>query len=150
MSSHSNYPLPNFHFEVNWGGTRIGFVKISGLEVTTEVIEYREGSSLIYNSTKQPGRTSYSNILLERGIFLNDFEFFAWWQKTYQFMENGQAFRRDVTISLLDDQHKPVLIWSLINAWPCRVKWGELNAQDNQVMMELLELTHEGLVLLGN
>jgi phage tail-like protein len=145
-----NYPLPNFHFEVNWGGTRIGFSKISGLEVATSVIEYREGSYLIYNTTKQPGRTTYSNILLERGIFLNDFDFFSWWQKTYNFQEKSQSFRRDIMISLLDDAHNPVMVWKVLNAWPCRVKWSELNAMDNQVMMESLELTHEGLVLQTN
>jgi phage tail-like protein len=142
-----NYPLPNFHFEVNWGGTRIGFSIITGLEVATSVIEYREGSYLIYNTTKQPGRTVYGNIILERGIFLNDFEFFTWWQNTYNFQERNQLFRRDVVISLFDDAHNPVMVWKLLNAWPCKVKWGELNALDNQVMMESLELTHEGLVL---
>ncbi len=145
-----NYPLPNFHFEVNWGGTRIGFSKISGLEVATSVIEYREGSYLIYNTTKQPGRTIYGNIKLERGIFLHDFDFFTWWQKTYNFQEKSQSFRRDVVISLLDDAHNPVMVWMLLKAWPCTVKWSELNAVDNQVMMESLELAHEGLVLQTN
>jgi phage tail-like protein len=144
-----NYPLPNFHFEVNWGGTRIGFSKITGLEVATSVIEYREGSYLIYNTTKQPGRTLYGNIVLERGLFLNDFDFFTWWQKTYNFQEKSQAFRRDVIISLQDDAHNPVMVWKVLNAWPCRVKWSELNATNNQVMMETLELTHEGLVTLN-
>jgi T4-like virus tail tube protein gp19 len=46
------YPLPNFHFEVDWGGTRIGFTSVTGLEAVTEVIEYREGQSKIYNPTK--------------------------------------------------------------------------------------------------
>jgi phage tail-like protein len=145
-----NYPLPNFHFEVNWGGTRIGFSKITGLEVATSVIEYREGSYLIYNTTKQPGRTLYSNVILERGIFLNDFDFFTWWQRTYNFQDKNLQFRRDVLISLLDDTHNPVMVWKLLNAWPCKVKWSELNAIDNQVMMESLELTHEGLVLQTN
>jgi phage tail-like protein len=144
-----NYPLPSFHFEVNWGGTRIGFSKITGLEVATSVIEYREGSYLIYNTTKQPGRTLYGNIVLERGLFLNDFDFFTWWQKTYNFQEKSQAFRRDVIISLQDDAHNPVMVWKVLNAWPCRVKWSELNATNNQVMMETLELTHEGLVTLN-
>jgi phage tail-like protein len=141
------YPLPKFHFLVDWGGARIGFTKITGLEVTTSVIEYREGSYLIYNNTKQPGRTVYGNIILERGLFLGDIEFFSWWQKTYNFQEVNQVFRRDITISLLNEQHHPVMVWTLIKAWPCRVKWGELNAQENQFMMESLELAHEGLVL---
>jgi phage tail-like protein len=54
-------------------------------------------------------------------------------------------YRRDITIKLLGEQHTPVITWLVINAWPCRVKWGELNAYDNSVFMEELEITHEGL-----
>jgi hypothetical protein len=31
----AEYPLPKFHFEVNWGGTKIGFTEVSGMEVET-------------------------------------------------------------------------------------------------------------------
>lgn len=41
----TSYPLPKFHFLVDWGGTKIGFAEVSGLSFETEVIEYREGSS---------------------------------------------------------------------------------------------------------
>lgn len=74
-----DYPLPKFHFIVDWGGTRIGFTEISGLAFEAEVIEYREGSSVIYNKTQQPGLTKYSNITLKRGVFLGDFELYQYW-----------------------------------------------------------------------
>ncbi len=141
------YPLPKFHFSVNWGGTRMGFTEVSGLEAATTVIEYREGSSPRYNKTKQPGMTKYGNIILKRGLFVGDLEFFTWWQKTYFFQEQSASFRRTIGIELLNEEHKPVFTWELANAWPCRVKWGELNAEENQVMLEELEITHEGLVL---
>ena len=41
----ANYPIPKFHFQVEWGGAKIGFTEVTGLEVSTELIEYREGSS---------------------------------------------------------------------------------------------------------
>ena len=50
-----NYPLPKFHFSVEWGGKRIGFTEASGLDAETEVIEYREGSSPEYSKVKMPG-----------------------------------------------------------------------------------------------
>jgi phage tail-like protein len=140
-----NYPLPKFHFEVDWGGTRIGFTEVSGLEAETEVIEYREGSNKLYHKNKQPGLTKYSNITLKRGTFKGDFEFFQWWQKTFFFQEVNAKYRRDISIKLLDEAHVPIITWSLANAWPCRVKWGNLNAMDNEVLMEELEITHEGL-----
>src|SRR6476659_8089864 len=71
-----NYPLPKFHFQVDWGGTRLGFTEVSGLEFETEVIEYREGSSKTYNKSKQPGLTKFSNVTLKRGVVIGDLEFF--------------------------------------------------------------------------
>jgi len=143
------YPLPKFHFQVDWGGTRLGFTKITGLQAATEVIEYREGINVRYGSSKQPGRTVYGNIILERGVFKGDFEFFQWWQNTFDFQEVNAKYRRDITIKLLDELHQPVLVWSVLNAWPCRVKWSELNALESSVLMEELEITHEGLSLLS-
>src|ERR1041385_8832850 len=118
MADVFKYPLPKFHFEVEWGGTRLGFTEVSGLSFETEVIEYREGNSKMYNSIKQPGRTKYSNIILKRGVVLHDNEFFTYWQSTLRFLESGSQFRRDIVIKLLDDEHKPVLVWTLHNAWP--------------------------------
>ena len=45
----AQYPLPKFHFRVEWGGTRIGFTEVTGLEVSTDVIEYRDGASPEYS-----------------------------------------------------------------------------------------------------
>ena len=144
-----NYPMPKFHFQVEWGEGRMGFAEVCGLEAETEVIEYREGSSPNYNRTRQPGLTKYSNIILKRGVFKEDFDFFKWWQKTYFFQEVSEQFRMTVIIQLLDESHKPIITWTLANAWPCRVKWGTLDAHANEVLMEELEITHEGLRIVG-
>lgn len=140
-----NYPLPKFHFEVDWGGTRVGFTEVCGLEFETEVIEYREGNDKTYNSLKQPGLTKYSNIILKRGVFLGDFEFFELWRKTFMFQEQSQQFRRDIVIKLLNEQHNSILTWSVANAWPCKVKYASLNAESNEILIEIMELVHEGL-----
>lgn len=63
----ANYPLPKFHFQVEWGGKNIGFTEVTGLTVETEAIEYRHGASPEYHKTKQPGLKKYSNITLKRG-----------------------------------------------------------------------------------
>ena len=104
-----NYPLPKFHFQLDWGGTRIGFTEVTGLDFETQPIEYREGSNKTYNKTKQPGLTKYSDITLKRGTFLGDFEFFKLWKNTFMYQEGAAKFRRDITIKLLDEEHKPVI-----------------------------------------
>src|ERR671912_624181 len=87
----NSYPMPAYHFIVDWGGTRTGFTEVSGLSITHEVVDYREGNSPVDTSVKIPGRTSFDNIILKRGIVKGDNEFFSW-MKTKQ---NSQIQRRD-------------------------------------------------------
>src|SRR5436190_2917063 len=101
MADNFKYPLPKFHFEVAWGGTRVGFTEVTGLDFETQVIEYREGNNPAYHKTKQPGLTKYTDIVLKRGTFLGDFEYFQLWKKTFMFQEGKEKFRRDVNIKLL-------------------------------------------------
>jgi phage tail-like protein len=137
------YPLKKFHFQVDWAGARLGFTQICGLNFETDVIEYREGNSKTLNKIKLPGLVKYSNVVLKRGVFLNDFDFFAWWQSTILL----SGFRRDVTIQLLDEEHKPVISWRLRNAWPCRLSYDCLNAETSEILIESLELAHEELIM---
>ena len=138
----NNYPLPEFHFQVNWGGTKIGFTEVSGLDFETQVIEYRSGADKDYNTTKQPGLTKYSNITLKRGTFKDDIELYDWWKTVYSF-----EFRRDITITILDIEHQPVITWKAINAWPCKLESPTLKATGNEVAIESIELVHEGLTI---
>ena len=125
----------------------MGFTEVSGLDFETEVIEYREGNSIKYNKSKQPGLTKYSNITLKRGIFLGDFDYFEWWKKTYYFQEVNAQYRTNVLIQLLDEQHNPIITWSLANAWPTKVQSTDLKADANEVAIESMELVHEGLTI---
>jgi phage tail-like protein len=144
MPVKSDYPLPSFHFQVEWGGARLGFTEVTGLDMQTEVIEYREGNEKSYTKSKMPGLRKFSNIVLKRGYFLGDTDFYKWARST-SFFNSGQKFRRTVTIKLLDDEHKPVMTWRLLNAWPTKLQAGDLKAQANEVLIETLELVHEGL-----
>ena len=40
----AQYPLPVFHFTVEWGGKRVGFSEISGLTQENQAIEYQSGA----------------------------------------------------------------------------------------------------------
>lgn len=139
----SNYPLAKFHFQVEWGGTKIGFTEVSGLDVETEVIEYRHGQSPEFSKTKMPGMQKFSNITLKRGTFENDNEFYKWWNT----VKLNTIQRRDVTIKLLNEVHDPVIIWKVKNAWPTKVQSTDLKADGNEVAIESMELVHEGLVI---
>lgn len=137
------YPQPNIHFSVEWGGTRIGFSEVSGLGMTVEVVEYREGSSPEYTPTKMPGRVTYDDIVLKRGVFESDNEFFNW----INTIQLHAVERRDVTVSLLDENHEPMRVWKIKNAFPTRLEGPLLVASGNDVAIETLVLAHEGLTI---
>lgn len=139
----ANYPLPKFHFQVDWGGTKIGFTEVTGLEVTIEPIEYRDGASPEYSKIKMPGMQSFSNITLKRGIFKSDNEFYKWWNT----VALNTIERRDLIISLLDESHAPVVVWKVKNAWPIKVQSTDLNGTGNETAIETLEVAHEGLTI---
>ena len=116
--------------------------KVTGLEAETELIEYREGSSAEYSKLKMPGMQKYANITLKRGTFLSDNDFFDWWKSTRTL---GSPERRDLIISLLNEEHAPVMIWKIKNAFPTKVQATDLKADGNEVAIETLELAHEGI-----
>jgi phage tail-like protein len=139
----AEYPLPKFHFAVQWGGTRIGFTEVTGLEVTTEKIEYRDGASKEYHKVKMPGMQTFGDLTLKRGVFASDNEFYDWWNT----VALNTIERRDITISLLNESHDPVVIWKVKKAWPTKVTSTDLNSSGNETAIETLVLTHEGLTM---
>ena len=139
----NEYPLPKFHFQVEWGGSKIGFTEVSGLDVEREVIEYRDGSSKEYSKLKQPGLTKFSNITLKRGSFDKDNDYYDWWSS----IKLETVERRDITISLLNEEHEPVVTWKVKNAWPSKVTPTDLKSDDNGIAIETMELVHEGLTI---
>ena len=101
----ATYPLPKFHFQVSWGGERIGFTEVTGLDKQVEAIEYREGSSKEYSKLKMPGMHKFSNITLKRGTMSKDNAFFNWINE----INLTVIERRDIVISLLNESHEPVM-----------------------------------------
>jgi len=139
----AEYPIVKFHFQLEWGGTKIGFTEVSGLDVETEIVEYRDGASPEYSKIKMPGMQKFSNITLKRGTFATDNEYYDWWNT----VKLNTIERRDITISLLNEEHEPVVVWKVKNAWPAKVQSTDLKADGNEVAIETMEIVHEGLTI---
>ena len=139
----SKNALLNCHFMVSWGGTDLGFMEVSGLDIQYDVVEYREGLSPEYASQKMPGRPRYPNIVLKRGIIKGDNEFYKW----ISTIRLNSVERRDITISLLDEEHNPARVWKVKNAFPVKLTGPVLKAAGNEVAVETLELAHEGITV---
>jgi phage tail-like protein len=135
-------PFKDYSFLVEIGGDpQAAFSKVSGLSAEAEVIEYRHGAD-VTSTRKLPGLIAYSNVRLERGITTSR-DLFDWWSSVV----HGNLQRRDIAIVLLDDARTEVLRWLLRSAWIAKFEVGPLRAKGNDVLIESIELAHEGFEL---
>jgi phage tail-like protein len=141
-----NYPLPKFHFMVVWGGVRLSFTEVTGMDMQVEVIEYRHSDSPDFNKIKMPGLRKFSNLTLKRGKFEGDFDFNLWINEIAN--ERADA-RRDVVITLLNEKHLPMAVWSATRCFPVKVTAPDLKSDANEVAIESIEIAHEGLKLMA-
>lgn len=138
------WPLPAFYFKVEIGSIgEISFKEVSGLDAEAQVIEYRHGNSPQFSTIKMPGIKKYSNVSLKKGVFVKDNKFFDW----FNMIKLNTIQREPVTISLLDEEGNPTMVWKLANAWPTKVTGVSLKSDGNEVAVEQLDIAHEGLTI---
>ena len=137
------YPLPGFHFSVDLGGTIINCSEVSGLDIELDVIEYRDGNSPTFSTQKMSGLRKSSDVTIKKGIFADDDEYYTW----FNAVNMNTPERKDVTISLLDEEHSPVMTWKLVNAWPKKIASPDMKSDSSEVALETIEIAHEGLTI---
>lgn len=141
------WPLPKFYFTVNFGiqdGT-VSFQEVSGLDSETKPIEYKHGDNNLFSTVKMPGIAKSGNVTLKKGIFVNDNNFWKW----YDAIKMNTVKRETVVIQLLDESAKPTMTWTLSNAWPTKITGTDMKSDTNNVVIETIELAHEGLTIVN-
>lgn len=116
-----------------------GFMECSGIEMSMQPEEYKEGGNN-GRVLKFPSRVTWSNITLKKGIAASS----SLWDWHYGFVE-GKGKRRDGVIILLSDLHVPNNIWSFRRGLPVKYSGPAMNATQNNVAVETIEITHEGI-----
>jgi phage tail-like protein len=133
------------HFTVSWGDRQqtSSFSEVSGLTMEAEIVEYRGGADPQFSTHKQPGLRKYSNVTLKRGIapVAAGNGLFEW----YNSLSVGSAERRDVTISLLNEERAPVMTWKIKQAWPVKLEGPGLKSTGTDVAIESVEFACEGI-----
>ncbi|MEO1655378.1 MAG: phage tail protein, partial [Bacteroidota bacterium] len=94
------WPIPKFFFKVDLAGEIISFQEVTGLKLTTEMIEYRHGDDQTFTKKKMPGLRKFDNVTLKKGVFRDDTRIYAWYNLVHADFENQ---RKDVTVQLLGD-----------------------------------------------
>lgn len=139
----SLWPLPKFKFQIKWDALEFTFQEVSGLNSEAKVIEYRQDKNPSFSAIKMPGIQQNSVVTLKRGLVVKDNKFQDWFQK----INMNTIERSPATISLLDEAGKPTMNWELANAWPSKITATDMQSDGNEVAIETLEITHEGITI---
>lgn len=129
-----------FLFRVRAEGSVIGdFQAVEGFQRTVEIFEYQEGG----RNTGQhvlPGPVKHGRLILKGGIMVQSY-LYDW----IRAVEVGGSCRREVLISQLTRQGKPIRMFTVERAWPCEWKAPALDASQSQVPIEELTLAYDEL-----
>ena len=136
-------PLISAWFSIEFQGQVTGaFRECEGLGSANEVVEYKaSGEKGEYVVKKVPGRLIWNNIVLRRGI-TDSMDMWKWRKLIEQ--GNVNSARKNGTITMYNTQGTAVAKWNFVNAWPSRITGPSVNAGENGVAIEELEITHEG------
>ncbi|MFT6158041.1 MAG: phage tail-like protein [Myxococcota bacterium] len=114
-----------------------GFKSVSGMDSETEVIEFKQGNDRVVR--KKPGRTTYANIVLERGYTATD-DLWTWRNN----IEKGLIDRRSGSIIVLDqDLETEVARYNFYEAWPAKWYVPEMDSDSSNMAIEKIELATE-------
>lgn len=131
-----------------------GFSECTGLDVEMEIESYHQGgrNDTLHKFFKSP---RYGNIVLKRGVTFNG-DLWDWHHSVVQ--KPGKPVRKSGVIILMDRggpnvtgqglpalDRIPVAAWMFRRALPERVQGPQLNAKGNEMAIETLEMSHEGL-----
>ncbi len=133
-------PYRNFRYRVEIEGIQVAaFSDVSGYDLSMDVIEYRDGNEAI-TPRKLPGLRKHSNINLKRGI-TDSMDIYNWIKS----VSEGKVERKSITIISIDEEGNDSVTWQVIQAWPMKYSISDFKGTGNEVLIETLEIAHEGM-----
>ncbi len=136
-------PLVSYHFHVEIDGiTQAQFRECGGLGSESQVVEYKESVKGVTVIRKQPGAIKWADITLKRGV--SDIMELWQWRKQVEQGKVDEA-RKNGSIVLYDQANKEIARWNFKEGWPSKLSGPQVKADANEVAIEELTITHEGM-----
>lgn len=135
-------PYRNFRFRVELDGIETAaFSDATVPDSTTDSVDYREGTDPTHQR-KLSGLTKYGNVTLKKGI-TDNLELYNWRKSVEQTGAIGA--RKNISLILVDEEGNDKSRWDIVEAWPTKYDPSDFSAKGNEVMIETLEIVHEGI-----
>ena len=145
----TEFPVPKFYFEVDFGLGVVPFKEVSGLEQEADILEYRHGDADDFVTQKRLGMVKTSTIIMKKGTFSGDTDLNDAFKKVYdkdayfsQVQDDGLL---QMTIMLFDEKGSPVVTWKVKNAIPIKMVSTDLKSDGNEVAIEEIHFAHMGV-----
>ncbi len=142
------YPPLSYNFEVTvdtYTGVDCLFSEVSGIEMDLDTAtELKEGGNNNYTH-KLPGRVTYSDLVLKRGMVPKSSALYEWCKKTITGNYIKPIEPKNVMVKLLDNEGNALVSWNFKNAYPKKLAVSDLNAKatgDSSIMIETITLTY--------
>ncbi len=137
------YPPWAFYYKVEFidvskDKNDIRFQTVSGLTVEYDFESIKEGGENRFEH-KLPVRTKYTDLVLKRGM-LTDSAVVDWFLKAFRDREFSPT---SINVILMNEKGDPLKTWKVAQAIPKKWSVSDLNASDNAIVVETLELTYQ-------
>jgi len=138
-------PLLGFRFSVFFfmagdkpNSLDIRFSKVSGIIARIDTQPLNEGGQNLF-SHRLPTRPQYDNLILERSMMIDS--------KLAEEFDNTMSLFKfkpsNVLVTLLNETGSPLNGWLFSTAYPVKWAFSDLNAEQNQVVIETMELAYQ-------
>jgi len=136
-------PYRGFNFRLILDNTVVAaFRECDGLTLDPDSADNSEEPAIPPSPPRLVGLRKYTNITLKRG-YVPDMDLWNW----YQNLINGTASRRNGSIILEGEENTDVLRWNFVNGWISKWEGPAATPPGNDVAIESIEISHEGVVL---
>ncbi len=136
-------PAAGFHFSLSIESdhTDAAFQEISGISMTSEMEATTEGGVNRFQH-QVPGRTTYSDLVLKRGMIAESSNLAKWCQKTLGGDPSNRITPKLLKVTLFDEGQNPILRWKFANAYP--IKWSirPSGAADDTILVESMTFAY--------
>lgn len=142
MAGERNDPYRNFRFRIDLGGIGVAsFAEATIPDSTTTPVDYREGTDLTFER-KLSGLTKYGTITLKKGL-TDSMDLYDWKKQVED--TGALGARQDISLILIDEAGDDKAQWDIQAAWPTKYDSSDFSAKGNDVVIESLDLVHEGV-----
>lgn len=143
-ASRDDDPLLTHRFALTFDKDVVGMiVSCDGLESKSDITKAESGGrgGKERAISRVPGKLSFTPLQIKLFVLKSDTYFETWYKQIHE----GKVKNATHTgsIKLYDSENTPIAEWKIINAWPSKLAYSDLDSDSNDAMSLTVTLAYE-------